>query len=122
MYFANNEHLENYKWLMQLYALSPGKDLEYEANIYIAAYPEIFKCFRKDHIDLGCGPLADIFDDERGHNAAALTGSTIRMVDLGMSLYNDYQVSVAEIICAVNDEKLFDVCIEAIRIRAGKYR
>lgn len=122
MYFVSDEHRINYNWLMKVYNLKQGQDLEYEANIYIAAYPEIFKCFRKDNIDLSFGPLADFFDNKSGHNIAALTGSTIGMIDLGMSLYNGYQVSVNEIFGSLTDEEMVEVCIEAIRIRAGKYR
>ena len=44
MYFANAEHKENYDCLMGMYELTRGEDVQYESNIYIAAYPEIFKC------------------------------------------------------------------------------
>ena len=29
---------------MGMYELTRGEDVQYESNIYIAAYPEIFKC------------------------------------------------------------------------------
>ncbi|MEK0086177.1 hypothetical protein [Benzoatithermus flavus] len=121
MYFANDEHKENYNYLMGLYRLKPGDDVEYEASIYIASYPQIFKCFGE--ISTEFGPLSYLLDEELAqegnHNIGALTGTTRRMVACGMSLYNGLEVSLSDIFSTLGEEE-FNVLIQAIKIRARK--
>lgn len=120
MYFASVGHRKNYMLLMNLYKLKKNQDVEYEANIYIAAYPDIFKCFILEKLDLSFGPLTVFLGEKEFHNTGALTGTTIRMINLGMSLYNGHEIGLNEIIGSINNDEVFNVCIEAIRIRTGK--
>uniref|UniRef100_C5DB34 Uncharacterized protein n=1 Tax=Geobacillus sp. (strain WCH70) TaxID=471223 RepID=C5DB34_GEOSW len=122
MYFVNAEHKRNYDYLMGLYRLEPGQNVEYEASIYIAAYPSVFACFGKT-ISTEFGPLAYLSDEELaeefGHNFGALTGTTRRMVACGMSLYNGLEVSLSDVFSSLGEEE-FNVLIQAIKIRAKR--
>lgn len=123
MYFANTEHKENYDYLMGLYRLEPGENAEYEASIYIAAYPSVFDCYNKENISTEFGPLVFLNDEELaeeyGHNFGALTGTTRRLVAFGMSLYNGFPVSLSDVFASLEEEE-FNVLIQAIKIRARK--
>lgn len=79
MYFADNEHAQNYEALMKLYDLIPGSDKQYEANIYIASYPAIFDGLNIEKIKTHeGGPLIFLHFDEyaEDHKPRVLTGST----------------------------------------------
>lgn len=127
MYFINQEHQENFNKLMDLYNLSSGQDIQYEASIYIAAVPEVYECFKGlGTIDTGFSPLFELMkwnDEEEQHviSAPGLTGSTRRMVELGLSLYNGREISLDDVFGTVASNHLVDACLEAIKIRARKY-
>ncbi|NIK16587.1 hypothetical protein BDD39_003236 [Saccharococcus thermophilus] len=121
MYFTDDQHKQNYWYLMNLYGLKQGGNVEYEASIYIAAYPEIFKCFG-EKISTEFGPLAYLLDEELAqegnHNIGALTGTTRRLVQFGMSLYNGFPVSLADV--SMLGEEEFNVLMQAIAIRSKR--
>ncbi|MFC4182372.1 hypothetical protein [Saccharococcus thermophilus] len=121
MYFLNEDHKKNYWYLMNLYGLKQGEDVEYEASIYIAAYPEIFKCF-VEKISTEFGPLVYLSSEETaveyGHNYGALTGTTRRLVGFGMSLYNGFPVSLADV--SMLGEEELNVLMQAIAIRSKR--
>ncbi|MCM3444737.1 hypothetical protein [Metabacillus halosaccharovorans] len=78
--------------------MTNGEDVLYESNIYIAAYPGIFKCLNINMIETSSGPLFMVtkWNEEEGRHvvsAAALTGSTKRLVEVGLSLYNGYEIN-----------------------------
>ena len=88
---------------MGMYELTRGEDVQYESNIYIAAYPEIFKCLDINMIKTSSGPLFMVtkWDEEEGKHvvsAAALTGSTKRLVEVGLSLYNGYEIGLDDVL------------------------
>ncbi|MFA1512443.1 hypothetical protein ACDN41_24730 [Priestia aryabhattai] len=121
MYFANNEHEKNYKNLMDRYKLKRGQDVQYEASIYMAAYPEIFDCFNQEKLSIYTGPLAQLlFDEDEVHHRAGLTGSTRQMCELGMSCFNGYDVSLNDVFSRVISERLLEVIFQTLRIRAIK--
>lgn len=124
MYFANDAHKENYQYLMNLYRLSHAEDVQYEANIYIAAYPRIFKCFNVEGISTGSGPLVGLEDEEfakrYGHRLGPLTSSAREMVDFGMSLYNSSKVCLDDVFGLVTDDEGFNVLMQAIKIRTKR--
>jgi hypothetical protein len=74
---------------MEMYELNRGVDLQYESNIYIVAYPGIFKCLNINMIKTSSGPVFMVtkWNEEEGRhvvNSAALTGSTKRLVEVGL--------------------------------------
>ncbi|BCC04940.1 hypothetical protein DJ87_3412 [Bacillus cereus] len=125
MYFANAEHKENYDCLMGMYELTRGEDVQYESNIYIAAYPEIFKCLDINMIKTSSGPLFMVtkWDEEEGKHvvsAAALTGSTKRLVEVGLSLYNGYEIGLDDVFGSIVSDELIDIFFQSCKIRARR--
>ena len=121
MYFSNSEHELNYNTLMDLYHLAPGQDKQYEANIYIAAYPEIFKGLNIEKIRTGVGgPLVFLLHEEYedDHRPQVLTGSTTQLAEVGQSLYNSYPVNLDSVFGSITDEEMLSVFLQACRIRA----
>lgn len=121
MYFADNEHAQNYEVLMELYDLTPGSDRQYEANIYIAAYPAIFKGLNIDKIETHIGgPLNFLLLDEfsEGHRPQVLTGSTTQLAKAGQSLYNSYKISLDDLFGSITNEEMLSVFLQACRIRS----
>ncbi|HFJ9332377.1 TPA: hypothetical protein ACGW5B_005888 [Bacillus paranthracis] len=117
MFFVDKEHEVNFDKMMDLYDLSIGQDVEYESAIYIAAHPEIFKCYDLNKLDTEFGPLGCLLKDENVHNIGALTGTTRSLVEVGQSLYNGYKTSVADVVCY--GDEMFVVFKQACEIRAG---
>lgn len=122
MYFINEKHRGNYKLLMDKYHLTPEKDVQYESNIYIAAFPEIFEAIDLAKLEHS-SPLFPLtkWDEEEGKHiftAPGLTGSTRRMCELALSLYNGYPVSLDEIFGSVVKQELLSVLFQAMKIRA----
>ncbi|HHB1940074.1 TPA: hypothetical protein ACOQ43_000512 [Bacillus cereus] len=125
MHFANAEHKENYDCLMGMYELTRGEDVQYESNIYIAAYPEIFKCLDINMIKTSSGPLFMVtkWDEEEGKHvvsAAALTGSTKRLVEVGLSLYNGYEIGLDDVFGSIVSDELIDIFFQSCKIRARR--
>ena len=58
---------------MGMYELTRGEDVQYESNIYIAAYPEIFKCLDINMIKTSSGPLFMVtkWDEEEGKHVVS---------------------------------------------------
>ncbi|PGT79158.1 hypothetical protein [Bacillus sp. AFS040349] len=125
MYFTNAEHKGNYEFLMGMYELTSGEDVQYESNIYVAAYPGIFKCLDINTIETSSGPLFMVTkwnDEESRHvvSAAALTGSTKRLVEVGLSLYNGYEIGLDDVFGSFASDELIDMFFQACRIRAHR--
>lgn len=125
MFFANAEHKENYECLMAMYELTRGEDLQYESNIYIAGYPGIFKCLDINMIKTSSGPLFWVtkWNEEEGKHvvsAAALTGSTKRLVEVGLSLYNGYEIGLDDVFGSIVSDELIDIFFQACKIRAHR--
>ncbi|CAM3664793.1 hypothetical protein EDM52_24060 [Brevibacillus invocatus] len=125
MYFADEDHEHNYLSLMKKYNLRANQDVQYEAAIYISAHPAIYKAFNNHALKNNYGPLSWYLleSDEaerRGHNRGALTGSTHRLVEAGLSLFGGYQVNLDDIIGSIASDDLFQTLIQAIKIRARK--
>lgn len=98
MYFLDHEHEENFDELCFLYARKSA-DLQYRANIYIAAVPDIFKLLTKNELLISNGPLVSLmeYSETEGNlvpSHPGLTGSTRQLLKIGMSLYNGYEVSL----------------------------
>lgn len=129
MYFANEEHKYNFDNLVEMYTQQRSSkiasNVQYLANIYIAAYPDIFDCLNLKQLNTGAGPLFDLveWDEEKEMDvvsAAGLTGSTTRLTQVGLSLYNGYPIGLDDVFGSLTSQELFDVFIQACRIRASK--
>ena len=123
MYFIDGKHEENYRRLMALYDLQRGQDGQYEANIYVAAVPEIFKFIDYDAIDTDHGgPLNQLteWDEEKDELVLAspgLTGTTTRLAEFGLSCYNgSFAVSMDDVLGSVHGD-YFNVLVETMKIR-----
>ncbi|MBA2176851.1 hypothetical protein H0266_18385 [Halobacillus locisalis] len=126
MYFTSEEHNSNLNTLLSQFNRTFGKDPQYDANYYIAAVPEIFNCFPDDLSEVGDNPLFYLmsYDEENDvliPATAGLTGSTNRMVEFGMSLFNGHLVSLDDVLGSVASEHLIKTLVQAFYIRANKY-
>jgi hypothetical protein len=124
MNFVDDEHEENYYRLMEKYHLTPGDDIQYESSIYIAAHPDIFIDEMVTNKEEG-SPLGKLMEwneeeEKLEPSAPSLTGTTRRMVEVGMSLYNGYPIGLDEVLGSVVSEELQDVLFQAIKIRARR--
>lgn len=124
MYFINDQHEQNYHYLMGIYKLKPNQDVQYQSNLYISALPEIFKIFPEEIIPDGGGtPLIHclVWDEElerREVSHAALTGSTMRLVEYGMSLYNGFPCDMNMLAGSATSHGYPEAIIQAFKIRA----
>jgi hypothetical protein len=122
MYFSNEEHEENYIYLMQKNKLIPGKSIDFEAVVYyIASYPEVYKCFEWNVYHTEFSPLGDLLfrreDGSKGYSSEPLTSATWSLVELGQSLFNGYKVDVSSF--PLYNEEIFNVMVQACKIRGG---
>lgn len=119
MYFINEQHQQNYINLMAEYELKRGSvDRQYEANIYIASVPYIFDLIDLDKLNKSGGPLYHLmeWDEEKKKHVPAhpgLTGSTTKLLTVGLSLYNGYPTDLDY----TYSREFANVIIQAIKIR-----
>lgn len=98
MYFIDDEHESNFSKLVSFFD-KKANDPQYRANIYIASVPEIYKFLPKKEIHTGGGPLKLLtkYSEEESKlipSHAGLTGSTRKLVEIGLSLFNGNEVSL----------------------------
>ncbi|MDY7989806.1 hypothetical protein UY286_05210 [Paenibacillus polymyxa] len=129
MYFVNAEHQLNFQKLAEKF---PGvrQNSEYRATCYIAAHPEIFKCFKlelQEH-----GPFDWYFDyldnpdkfielrnqGKTTGDTAPLTGQTIELVKLALNFWNGREFDLSSGIVSW-DITLYQVAMQAIQLRRG---
>lgn len=124
MYFMDEQHSENYDLLYDHFMIGRFKDTQWLATIYIAAVPEIFKCFNTSVKDMSqsSSPLYELTDkDEEGKlvfAAPGLTGSTARLCEVGLSLFNGYPIDLDGVFGSVAYPLLVKVFFTACAIRA----
>lgn len=93
MYFANEELKSNYGELMNIYNLTPGQNVQYESNLYLAAFPELYRLINKSQFKPSTGPLVPLMtyseqEEKMVPSHPGLTGATRWLVEAGFSLYN----------------------------------
>lgn len=120
MFFLNDEHENNYNRLLELFGLVNRKDSQYEATLYISAIPDLYVLLDEINADYG-SPLNQLmkWNDEGEKyiiDSPALTGTTRRLVSLGMSCFNGYNIDLNDYVGNVSDE-YFIVLLEVLRIR-----
>lgn len=121
MYFTNENHKKNYHFLMKLYNLRPKDDTQCESSIYIAAIPDIYQCFDK-RLDTSRSPLYLLTEYNqntfvRKFIHPALTGSTTKLCEFGLSLYNGYGIRLDTVFNFISKEDYIKTLIQAIKIR-----
>lgn len=98
MYFIDDKHEAIFSNLLSYYD-EKGNDPQYRANIYIASIPEIFKLTERNQYYQGEAPLLLLskYSEEKNKLIAyheGLTGSTRKLVEIGLSLLNGNEVSL----------------------------
>lgn len=129
MYFIDNKHKRNFETLLFRYPEYKRKNLEYLPTLYLAAFPEIYKCIDINKItgeDPGATPLMQLtnWDEEENKlivSHEALTSGTRAMVQVGLSLFNGYPINLGRCLRLVTTKEWSDVLLEAIKIRSGNF-
>ncbi|WP_168118530.1 DUF2538 family protein [Paenibacillus sp. HB172176] len=121
LYFKDDAHRQNY---MKLFKRFPYCNAEYASASYIAAIPEIFKCFslrfQKDGpFDWYLERLNQFEDCSQPIDAKveALTGQTEAMVHLAINLWNKSDGLNLTYGLSIWDDKLYHAALQAIQIR-----
>ncbi|MFC5602455.1 hypothetical protein [Sporosarcina koreensis] len=123
MYFIDQEHKGNYEWMMERMKLISNQDVQFESTVYIGAIPDIFRKLDKFKMKPSDSPLWQLteWDEEKGEHKfthPALTGSTRRMCEFAVSLFNGYPVGLDEVLGSVTSEKFRKSLVQAFKIRA----
>lgn len=127
MYFVNQAHKKNLEKLAEVFP-AVRKNSEYRAACYIAAHPEIFKCFSIDKQQHG--PFDWYFDyldnpedfikrrdrNETSGDTAPLTGQTRELVELALNLWNGHQFDLSYGL-SMWDGDLYRLALQAIDLR-----
>jgi hypothetical protein len=103
--FTNDEHEANYRRCIEKFQC---KNLEYSSTCYLAAHPEIFKCFTLElqvhgPFDWYFEYLHDDIDTEgsactqQTGSTAPLTNQTHALVHLALNLWNGSEFDFAEV-------------------------
>lgn len=126
MFFVDENHRINYEWMMAKMQLMPKKDVQYEANIYIAAIPIIYRYLDENSFEPYESPLHQLgkwSDEEKEWDFShpALTGSATRMCEFGASLFNGYFISLDDVLGTIASDELRQALIQAFKIRAKMY-
>ncbi len=124
MYFKDAEHEMNFNFLLEYYKMEKGTNSEYEAAYYVAAVPDIFKCFNEDSFKTDKNPLFSLADYEDEQNAfsfshQALTDSTRALCEFALSLFNGHPIDLGYIVAKTTKE-FHQVLLQAINIRANQ--
>src|SRR5690606_4613637 len=117
MYFIDDEHESNFSNLVSFFG-KKANDPQYRANIYIASVPEIYKLLPKSEIHTGGGPLNLLtqYTEKESKliaNDEGSTGSTHKLVEIGLSLFKGIEVSLD---FNYGDE-ISDSVLQAMKIR-----
>lgn len=119
MHFINDIHKQNYLACMNKFKC---KNREYISTCYIAAYPEIFKCFSlREQVH---GPFDWYFDADNPEtnstpktgDTAPLTNQTTALIHLGLNLWNGHSFDLANGL-SIWDSELYTVALQAIKLR-----
>lgn len=130
MYFVNKAHKMNFERMNEVFPRA-RKNSEYRATCYIAAHPEIFKCFAPDKQEHG--PFSWYFDylenpedfivrrdrGETGGDPAPLTGQTKELVELALNLWNGRACDLSFGL-SIWDRDLYQVALQAIDLRRSQ--
>ena len=117
MYFIDDEHEANFSSLVTFFERR-GNDPQYRANLYITSIPDIYRLFNKSEIHPEGGPLSLLTEYSEKEKKLVpshegLTGSTRKLVEIGLSLFNGNEVSLD----FSYGEETNNAALQAIQIR-----
>lgn len=120
IYFSNEAHQGNFQKCMHKFVCRSN---EYISTCYLAAYPEIYKCFELvQQIDspfdwyYACSDNISLQEDRSTGSTAPLTGQTIALVHLALNLWNGREFDLASGL-SIWDSELYTVAFQAINLR-----
>lgn len=124
VFFVNDDHERNYQTCIQKFQC---KNPEYSSTCYLAALPDIFKCFTLhlqvhgpfdwyfDHLYDTADSQNPTFDQPKG-TISALTGQITVLVRLALNLWNGHEFDLTEGL-SIWDSDLYKVALQAIDLR-----
>ncbi|MCM3700344.1 DUF6075 family protein [Paenibacillus macerans] len=120
VYFSNEAHKQNFQKCEQKF---PCRTKEYTSTCYLAAYPEIFKCFYLEQQEYGpfdwyfdCLDHVSLQEHRSTGSTAPLTGQTTALVHLALNLWNGQEFDLTEGL-TIWDYELYRVALQAIELR-----
>lgn len=119
VFFANQDHKKNFQSCIEKFHC---RNREYTSACFLAAYPEIFKCFSlqlqvNGPFDWYYEHLEDAPQSSPVQgNTAPLTGQTTALVRLGLNLWNGHEFDLA-VGLATWDSELYKIALQAIDLR-----
>ncbi|PFW72155.1 hypothetical protein COL23_25735 [Priestia aryabhattai] len=121
-YFIDDEHKKNYEALMAQFDLQMFEDCQYESSIFIAAIPILHDLLPKS-ISTETSPLFELmeWDENEGKHLPShpgLTGTSRRLLEVGLSLYNGYPIGLDDVLASVISQEYIEAIFQAIKIRA----
>ncbi|KQN96192.1 hypothetical protein ASF12_25600 [Paenibacillus sp. Leaf72] len=125
VYFSSDAHWRNFQRCTNKF---PYRTKEYISSCYLAAYPEVFKCFELDQQEDGpfdwyfnCLDNISLQEEHRSTGSfAPLTGQTTALFHLALNLWNGYSFDLARGL-SIWDSKLYTVALQAINLRRGRF-
>lgn len=130
LFYTDNQHKINFLRCIEKFGCL---NREYTSTCYIAAYPEIFKCFSLGQQQEG--PFdwyficIETFNSDMNHtrehestgSTAPLTSQTTALIHLALNLWNGYPFDLAEGL-SIWDTELYAVALQAIDLRRNGIR
>ena len=121
MYFTDRVHQTNFERLAGKFPQT-ATNSEYRAACYIAALPEICKCFNVEKQENG--PFDWYFEcilegESKTGSTAPLTNRTTQLVELALNLWNGRPFDLAEGIASWDDD-LYRMAMQAIDLRRNQ--
>jgi hypothetical protein len=120
VYFSDEAHQENFQKCMQKFDC---RTKEYISTCYLAAYPEVFKCFDLEQQENGpfdwyfdCLDNVSLQEHRLTGSTAPLTGQTIALVHLALNLWNGHSFDLVSGL-SIWDSELYTVALQAINLR-----
>lgn len=120
IFFTSDSHKNNFLHCLEKFH---NRNQEYISTCYIAAFPEIFKCFRLE------SQIHSPFEWYYNHlennqnetqqatvSVAPLTGQTTALVHLALNLWNGQEFDLARGL-SIWDSELYTVALQAINLR-----
>lgn len=118
VYFSSDAHWRNFQCCTNKF---PYHTKEYISICYLAAYPDIFKCFTLERQEdgpfdwyLNC--LEDSLQEYPTGSVAALTEQTAALVNLALNLSRWREFDLAHAL-GIWDSELYTVALQAIDLR-----
>ncbi|CAM4344686.1 hypothetical protein FHS16_002505 [Paenibacillus endophyticus] len=120
VYFSSDAHWRNFQCCTNKF---PYHTKEYISTCYVAAYPDIFKCFELGQQENGpfdwyfdCLDNITLQEHRPTGSTAPLTGQTTALVQLALNLWNGHSFDLASGL-SIWDSELYAVALQAINLR-----